>query len=68
MAYFLSIKDGVETVVAKYSFFVAIPTINLPLLSMKISYPVPCDDNKLNNVDIKLVKIIAAADAMEKVT
>lgn len=36
-SYLLSINDGVDTDVAKYSFLVTIPTIILPLLSMKIS-------------------------------
>lgn len=36
-SYFLSMSDGDETDVAKYSFFVRMPMINFPLLSMKIS-------------------------------
>lgn len=36
-SYLLSINDGVDTDVAKYSFLVTIPTIILPLLSIKIS-------------------------------
>lgn len=49
-SYFLSMRDGDETEVAKYSFFVTMATMSFPLLSMKISYPVPCIVVKLECV------------------